>query len=144
MDAAPDACNIPASRSVTAGDRRNAFSATGRLTGRSAMSDLIYAARAVGRQLRCLPWEAMIWIIGLAAMASFDPRADTLETWCLFNRIFGLDTCPGCGLGHSIAFLARGEWAASVRAHPLGIPAVITILLHVGRLLMVDRPRAAA
>jgi len=107
------------------------------------MSDLICAARAAGRHLRRLPWEAMVWIAGLVAMASLDPRSDTLETWCLFNRVLGLETCPGCGLGHSIAFLARGEWAASFRAHPLGVPAVITILLHVGRLLVVDARTAS-
>lgn len=100
-----------------------------------AMSELICAGRALGRLLRRIPLEAVVWMVGLAAMASFDPRADTLETWCLFNRVFGLESCPGCGLGHSIAFLARGEWAAAVQAHPLGIPAVGIIGAHVGRLL---------
>lgn len=104
------------------------------------MSSFIYASRAVGWHLRRLPWEALLWMAGLGAMASFDPHADTLETWCLFNRLLELETCPGCGLGHSIAFLARGEWAASVRAHPLGIPAVATIGIHVVRLLAAPDP----
>jgi hypothetical protein len=102
------------------------------------MRHWIYAGRAAGRWLRRVPWEAVIWMVGLAAMASFDPRSETLETWCLFNRLFGIEECPGCGLGHSIAFLARGEWAASVRAHPLGIPATGMILAHVARLVYDD------
>jgi hypothetical protein len=41
----------------------------------------------------------------------------------LFDAL-GVSFCPGCGLGHSIAWLARGDLAASFQAHPLGLPAV--------------------
>ncbi len=78
--------------------------------------------------------EAAIWIVGLAAMAMMNPDGSHLISLCPLDAL-GLSFCPGCGLGHAIAYLARGELAASVRAHPLGLPAVVILSVHVVRLL---------
>lgn len=78
--------------------------------------------------------EAVVWLAGLGAMALLDPSATGPSSWCLFDQA-GIEVCPGCGLGHSIAHLARGDVAASFHAHPLGIPAVAVLLGRSARLL---------
>lgn len=83
---------------------------------------------------RAVPMEAYIWIAGLLAMASADPTAPPLLDLCVFDAL-GASFCPGCGLGHAIAWLARGEMAASFHTHPLGIPAVAVLLYHVAQLI---------
>lgn len=69
--------------------------------------------------------EAFIWLAGLLLMALMSP-ADTHMSFCPL-RLSGLGFCPGCGLGHSIAWLARGEIVQSFHAHPLGIFAVVVL-----------------
>lgn len=72
--------------------------------------------------------EHMEWIVflgGLIVMASMDP-ATKAETLCLFERA-GISFCPGHGLGHSIAFLFRGELQQAISAHFMG-PAAVLIL----------------
>jgi len=71
--------------------------------------------------------EAIIWISALVALALGDP-ANHHYTLCPFNNL-GLDFCPGCGLGRSVSFLFRGNFADSFKCHPLGIFAVV-ILVH--------------
>ena len=71
-----------------------------------------------------LEWIA--WMTGLILMAVMDPYTEA-TTLCLFEWI-GISWCPGHGLGHSIAFLARGEWLAAFKSHPLGPFAVIILL----------------
>lgn len=80
-------------------------------------------ARCGWTSIRTVPREAVIWTVGLLAMAAADPTAPPLLDLCLFDAL-GVSFCPGCGLGHSIAWLARGDLAASFQAHPLGLPAV--------------------
>ncbi len=70
--------------------------------------------------------EAFIWIGGLVLMALMSP-SNAHASLCPFSAM-GLSFCPGCGLGHSISYLARGDFQASFMAHPLGMFAV-TILL---------------
>jgi Protein of unknown function (DUF2752) len=43
----------------------------------------------------------------------------------------GITWCPGCGLGHSIAFLLHGDIRNSFHAHWLGIPALVIILYRI-------------
>lgn len=45
-------------------------------------------------------------------------------TICPFRLLTGVP-CPGCGMGHSLIFALRGDFAGSVRSHPLGIPLLI-------------------
>lgn len=40
---------------------------------------------------------------------------------CLLRRFAHLP-CPGCGLTRAFAHLAKGEWTAAFRLHPLALP----------------------
>ena len=74
------------------------------------------------------PWvEASIWLAGIVLMASADPSAPSLLDLCLFKAI-GLPGCPGCGLGHALGYLFRGEWALAIESHRLS-PFVLGVLL---------------
>lgn len=82
----------------------------------------------VPRLPRHFPVEALVWTAALVALACTDPHAEGLLDLCVAKWL-GLPGCPGCGLGHSIAFLVRGAWLLSWQAHPLGGFAVI-VLVH--------------
>jgi hypothetical protein len=45
-------------------------------------------------------------------------------TFCPFRLLTGI-ACPGCGMGHSLVFALRGDFAASWHYHPLGIPLLL-------------------
>ncbi len=83
--------------------------------------------------LRQFPAEAFIWLGGLLALACLDPN-DSGMSLCLLH-LFGIDACPGCGLGHAISFFLRGECNSALAAHPLGPAAVLILLGRVLRLL---------
>lgn len=88
---------------------------------------------AACRVLRRVPLEAYIWTAGLIALACTNPEADGLINGCLSRLLFDVP-CPGCGLGHAVAYLFRGEVAASFHAHPLGPFAVVVLVGRVVRL----------
>jgi hypothetical protein len=69
--------------------------------------------------------EAFIWIAALLFLAVSDP-ADHHYTLCPFSNL-GFEFCPGCGIGHSIGYLFRGDFIRSFETHPLGIFAIILI-----------------
>lgn len=73
----------------------------------------------------------MAWVIGLLLLAFMNPEQDQ-ATLCLFEWI-GFTWCPGHGLGHSIAYLFRGEWYESFLAHPLGPVAVPLLIARAGK-----------
>lgn len=77
--------------------------------------------------------EALIWVGAIVALALTSP-VDHCYSLCLFHHL-GLDWCPGCGLGHAISWLFRGDVSASFHAHPLGIPAVLIIGFRVYRII---------
>lgn len=77
--------------------------------------------------------EAVIWIVAIIALALTSP-VDQCYSLCLFHHL-GISWCPGCGLGHSISWLFRGEIVESFNAHPLGIPALLIIGIRVGKIL---------
>lgn len=85
--------------------------------------------------LRTIPVEAYIWTAGLIALACTNPNHVGLFDLCLFKKL-GLPFCPGCGLGHSISFLFRGQISSAFSAHPLGPFAVFVL---VGRILTLSR-----
>lgn len=70
--------------------------------------------------------EAGCWLVGISMLACMDPAGEHLFSLCPFSWVLEKG-CPGCGLGHSIAFLFRGEWVASWQAHPMGIPALLIL-----------------
>lgn len=85
------------------------------------------------RQYMYLP-EAVMWLSGVAALALMSPEGEHLFSFCPFSWMWERG-CPGCGLGHGIAYLFRGEWQASWNAHPLALPALILLLWRSVQLL---------
>ncbi|RNC86134.1 MAG: DUF2752 domain-containing protein [Balneola sp.] len=73
--------------------------------------------------------EWMVFLIGLILMASMNPYEQG-TTWCLLEHI-GLPFCPGEGLGHSIAFFARGELIKSFEAHLVGPFVVVGLICRI-------------
>jgi hypothetical protein len=72
-------------------------------------------------------FELAFWTAALIALALTDPTNQTHFTLCPL-ALLGFKWCPGCGLGHAIAFLFHGDIRNSFHAHWLGIPAVGVIL----------------
>lgn len=81
------------------------------------------------RQFIRARFEAFVWISGLSLLA-FMPPGDGHASLCPFNAL-GFGFCPGCGLGHSISWLFRGEIVQSFIAHPLGIAAVAILVWRI-------------
>nr|WP_319401579.1 DUF2752 domain-containing protein [uncultured Carboxylicivirga sp.] len=81
--------------------------------------------------------EAYFWILALIALAFTNPEADSHYSLCLFKNL-GLHFCPGCGLGHSIAYFFKGRFIESWHAHPLGSLAIIILLIRTYKLLKPD------
>ncbi len=73
--------------------------------------------------------EAFIWIAALIILGLTSP-VDECYSLCPLHNL-GFSWCPGCGLGHSISWLFRGDIISSFYAHPLGIPAVIILILRI-------------
>ena len=79
-------------------------------------------------------FELAFWIVALGSLAAMEPTTSTHYSFCIF-KLTGLPFCPGCGLGHSISYLFHGNIKASLSSHPLGIFAVVIILLRITKLL---------
>ena len=75
----------------------------------------------------------IFWIFALMILAISDPHQPHLSL-CLF-KLAGIPYCPGCGLGHAISYLFRGEFISSFNTHPLALPALFFILLRLYRLI---------
>jgi hypothetical protein len=71
-----------------------------------------------------VPFEAVAgaaWL-ACAAQAAFGiPEGLTL---CPFKLLTG-HSCPGCGMGHAVVYAMRGDFAASIHSHPLGLPLLL-------------------
>lgn len=81
-------------------------------------------------RIRTLPLEALIWFAGLVTLSLYHPGAENHFTICPLSHL-GFDFCPGCGLGRSISFFFHGEITESLKAHPLGIFAVIVLSFRI-------------
>lgn len=77
--------------------------------------------------------EALIWALGLAALAAGDPTSDFHFTLFWPQWVFGIES-PGRGLGHSIGYLFRGDFQSSLQTHWLGAPAVALLLWRIASL----------
>ncbi len=75
-------------------------------------------------------FEAIVWIVGLTLMAWSNPYESQHYSLCLIKNS-GLGFCPGCGLGHAIGFLVRGEFILSFKSHPLAIFAIIILTYRI-------------
>ncbi|WP_245842597.1 DUF2752 domain-containing protein [Pontibacter ummariensis] len=78
--------------------------------------------------------EVLLWGAGLFTLAFLKPEGEHLFSLCPFSWLLE-GGCPGCGLGHGIAYLFRGNLAASWEAHPLAVPAVVLLAVRCGKLL---------
>lgn len=78
-------------------------------------------------------FEVTVWISALVLLAFMTPVNQHASLCVLKNA--GLGFCPGCGLGHSISWLFRGDFVSSFHAHPLGSLAVIVLLIRIYTLL---------
>jgi len=75
-------------------------------------------------------FELTFWIAALIALAACDPAQSSHFILCPF-RLLGITWCPGCGIGHAIAFLFEGDIARSFDAHWFGIPALAIIMWRI-------------
>ena len=73
--------------------------------------------------------EWLAFLFGLILMGTLDPTVQGTSL-CLLDFI-GIDFCPGDGLGHSIAWLFRGEWSNSIKANLFGPLAVVILSLRI-------------
>ncbi|MBD1398003.1 DUF2752 domain-containing protein [Pontibacter sp. JH31] len=82
--------------------------------------------------------EAVCWVVAIVLLALMNPMETHLFSLCPWSWVTDA-RCPGCGLGHSIAFLFRGEWRASWEAHILGLPALLILGRRIFSLLWLCR-----
>jgi hypothetical protein len=80
-------------------------------------------------------FELLFWIAALVSLAVTDPVGPAHFSLCPLKTI-GITWCPGCGLGHSISWLFRGDIRNSFHAHWLGIPALCIILYRIYTLIV--------
>lgn len=72
--------------------------------------------------------EGFLWLIALVLLALMSPALDA-PSLCVFRQL-GIESCPGCGLGHSISAAFRGQFATSFEYHPLGIFALLILSIR--------------
>lgn len=68
----------------------------------------------------------MALLFALLAAVMINPYIDQGVSFCLFERI-GISFCPGEGLGHSIAYFARGDIYNSLESNLMGVPAIFIL-----------------
>ncbi len=73
--------------------------------------------------------EAIVWLLALVSLAFMSPD-NTGTSLCIFHHL-GIDSCPGCGLGHSISSALHGDFKQSMDYHPLGILAIVVLLIRI-------------
>jgi len=71
-------------------------------------------------------FELVFWIAAIIALAVTDPLSTSHYTLCPL-KLADITWCPGCGMGHAIAWLLHGNIKNSWHAHWLGIPALLII-----------------
>jgi len=76
-------------------------------------------------------FEIVVFSGGLLALALMNPETTHGPGFCLFERL-GVPFCPGDGLGHSIAYLFRGEIYNALHANILG---PLTVIILTGRIV---------
>jgi len=79
-------------------------------------------------------FEAFVWFSGLFYLAFFTDPYQSHFTICPLSNM-GIDFCPGCGLGHSITLIFRGDFIGSFHAHPLGFFTLIIISFRIFSLI---------
>ncbi len=78
--------------------------------------------------------EMLFWIGGLAFLGCSTLEENQISI-CPVNFVLGI-RCPGCGLGHSIAWILQGDFVRSWEEHKLGGPALAIILFRIQKLII--------
>ena len=86
------------------------------------------------RLISQIPLEALMWAGALIYLFFIDPYKTQHYSLCLFNNL-GIDFCPGCGIGRSISMLYHGDIIHSLNMHPLGVFALMILLLRIYKLI---------
>jgi hypothetical protein len=76
-----------------------------------------------------LNFEAFLWLVAIILLAVMQPE-NTQATLCLIHHA-GIDSCPGCGLGHSMSAAFHGRFLDSFRMHPFGMAAIIILISRI-------------
>lgn len=76
--------------------------------------------------------EASIWFFALVFLGVLS--FENLPSFCIF-RWMGFARCPGCGLGHAIHYALMGDFPGSLKAHILGVPALLLIVWRITSLI---------
>lgn len=71
-------------------------------------------------------FEIAAFSMGLLLLAFMDPYSATGPSLCLIDNL-GFEYCPGDGLGHSVAYIFRGELSNALEANILGPFAIIIL-----------------
>jgi hypothetical protein len=77
--------------------------------------------------------ELFFWVIALVYLFTINPES-THFTLCPFSNL-GFNFCPGCGMGHALHHLMHFDIRSSISDHPLGIFALIIIILRIYKLV---------
>lgn len=75
--------------------------------------------------------EALVWVFALVYLAVLP--FENLPSFCIF-KMMGFSRCPGCGLGHAIHYALVGDFIGSLKAHILGVPALLLIVWRIIKL----------
>ncbi|MBT8401555.1 MAG: DUF2752 domain-containing protein [Rhodothermia bacterium] len=74
--------------------------------------------------------EWVFWSAAVLLLAATDPHRPPLVDLCMWKYV-GYASCPGCGLGHALAYLLNGDFLSAIDAHPLSPFAAGVILLRI-------------
>jgi hypothetical protein len=80
-------------------------------------------------------FELTFWIVALTCLAFTNPAGEGHFSLCPL-KMLGITWCPGCGLGHAISYLFRGDIKSSFHAHWLGIPVLAVLLYRIYTLVI--------
>ena len=77
--------------------------------------------------------ELIFWVFALVILF-FMPVDESHFSLCPLGAM-GIETCPGCGIGHSIHYILHLDPGQAWVEHKLGIFAVAVILYRIFKLL---------
>ena len=86
------------------------------------MVNIKHSWKWVSKNMELLFWPAALVLL-------FFMHTDSPQQSLCFFRFIGLQSCPGCGIGHAIHEALHLRFSQSFQAHFFGIPAV-AIILH--------------
>ncbi len=70
----------------------------------------------------------LLGLAGLAVLHFWVPSTDPSGAICLSRRLLHLP-CPGCGMTRAFAHLAKFEWTAAWKDHPLSFVVALEMIL---------------